>query len=495
MVSSEVARIPKPDTARARALYDTVIAGGCCIGCGICTAPAGSPFAVELNADGFFVARWKPDLPAITPNGTPTELALPEPDYEALCPFGERAVDESRLAAELYPEAPVHPRVGRYLACRAGWVEHGAYRAEGSSGGFAKWLLAELLERGEVDHVIQVHRHRPEGPGDLLYAFGVSRTPEEVRRGSRSSYYPVELSAMLRHIRETPGRYAVTGVPCFIKALRLLMRQDAVYRDRIRYTVGIVCGHLKSTQYAEMLGWQLGVPPDELGGVEFRHKIPGARANEKGVTAWARGREDQPSEPRKVQQLFGTNYGEGLFKYRACDYCDDVLAETADVAVGDAWLPRFMGQGTNILVIRHPRLLEIATEAVAAGRLHLEPVSAEEVAESQNAGLRHRREGLAYRLWLRQQTGAWTPRKRVAPDRHGVSGPTQRVMQARLRLAEESLTAFAEAKRAGSLGLFLAKMRPAVRDYYAVLNRVSRKLADRLWNLRTRWRERTERRP
>lgn len=41
--------------------------------------------------------------------------------------------------------------------------------------------------------------------------------------------------------------------------------------------------------------------------------------------------------------------------YKACDFCDDVFAETADIALGDAWLPEYVqdGNGTNVVVTRN----------------------------------------------------------------------------------------------------------------------------------------------
>ena len=40
------------------------------------------------------------------------------------------------------------------------------------------------------------------------------------------------------------------------------------------------------------------------------------------------------------------------FKYKACDFCDDVFAETADVVVGDAWIPKYLTQGNSLVVTR-----------------------------------------------------------------------------------------------------------------------------------------------
>ena len=63
--------------------------------------------------------------------------------------------------------------------------------------------------------------------GERLFRYRISRTPDELADGAKSRYYPVEMSEVLETIRRVPGRYAVVGVPCFIKAVHLLRRAAA----------------------------------------------------------------------------------------------------------------------------------------------------------------------------------------------------------------------------------------------------------------------------
>ncbi|MBK7765543.1 MAG: Coenzyme F420 hydrogenase/dehydrogenase, beta subunit C-terminal domain [Sulfuritalea sp.] len=93
--------------------------------------------------------------------------------------------------------------------------------------------------------------------------------------------------------------------------------------------------------------------------------------------------------------------GHGSFKPRACDFCDDVFAETADIAVMDAWLDQYVndGRGTSLVITRSGALKALLDSGSATGGLHLEPVSESDVVESQRGGLNHRRAGLRYRLF------------------------------------------------------------------------------------------------
>jgi hypothetical protein len=75
-------------------------------------------------------------------------------------------------------------------------------------------------------------------------------------------------------------------------------------------------------------------------------------------------------------------------------------------------------------------VLQLVEAARADGRLELTAVDADFIADTQAAGLRHRRDGLAYRLAWRKQ--GLRPRKRVAPS---ADLPLRRKLVYRLRYA------------------------------------------------------------
>ncbi|NCC49943.1 MAG: coenzyme F420 hydrogenase [Spartobacteria bacterium] len=433
-------------------LADTVLAGGYCIGCGACAVMEKAAFEVGLDAYGCYQAR-RTD-------------ATPSYDPATVCPFSAQAVDENRLAEELFPDAPFADAFcGRHHAAYGGYVVEGEYRANGSSGGMGSWILCELLREGLVDRVIHV---KPDvsgtSHGHPMFAYGISETVEEVVAGAKSRYYPVEMSRVLARVREEPGRYALVGLPCFIKAVRLLCRADPVLRERIVCCVGLVCGHLKSTCFADFLAWQCGIRPGALRDIDFRVKLPDRPAGEYGVQVVGR---DGREEVRARRDFFAGEWGYGLFKYKACDYCDDVLAETADITVGDAWLGRYRDEprGTNIVIVRHRGIHDLIVRALSARRLQLDMLGAEDVARSQAGGFRHRREGLAFRLHGARQEQRWTPPKRVAPDGHALSRTYRRIMGLRRTLRARSHTAFQEAVRGQDFDLCKQALRPLIRDY------------------------------
>ena len=387
---------------------------GLCIGCGTCAGMHVQPdLQMALDAYGQF----KPMGPAASERAKSEQLAQ-------ICPFSPAAANEDEVSELRFPQAPhTDPRLGRYEAAYVGAVTETPFRQQGSSGGMVSWVAAELLRRGLVDGVAHV---RPT-TGEKFFAYGISRDLDELLAGARSRYYPVELSGVLDEIRRVPGRYAIVGIPCFIKAVHLARAQDPVLAERIAYTLGLFCGHMKSARLVESFAWQMDTTIEAVVRPEYRLKGPERPAN--WYTAQLTLR-DGSVRQKDWWHLGDGDWGAGFFQNSACNFCDDVLAETADISFGDAWVEPYSSdwRGTNVVVVRTPELREIVEEGIAGQKLEFTVVDADYIANTQAAGLRQRREGLAYRLtW---QRGGLTPRKRVAPSN---DLPFQRKIIYRLR--------------------------------------------------------------
>src|SRR5699024_1549087 len=101
----------------------------------------------------------------------------------------------------------------------------------------------------------------------------------------------------------------------------------------IAYYVGLVCGHLKSQFFAESMAWQTGVSPERLSDVDFRVKNPGRSASSYDFSATDHSGD---THIRATASLAGGSWGHGAFQPEACNFCDDIFAETADIVFGDA---------------------------------------------------------------------------------------------------------------------------------------------------------------
>jgi coenzyme F420 hydrogenase subunit beta len=377
-------------------VMNSVVERDLCIGCGLCAALCPQDvLTMQWNRYGEY------NPVAVSPCTTECGLCL------KVCPFADSGENEDIIAELLYGAAPGiqhRSETGYYLAAYVGYSER--HRATSASGGMATWLLEALLAEGVVDHVICV---APTGDPERLFAFKVFDTAEDVRTGAGSAYYPVEMSEVIRQVLEVPGRYAVTGLPCFIKAIRLAQQRNKKLREQIVVTIGLTCGQLKSRHFTDYVAALAGVR-GEVTGVRYRGKSPDRPASNfyfSFTTA--------DGEERKIFWTEGISeaWTNRWFTPAACNYCDDVFAECADVTCMDAWLPEYSqdSRGTSLVLVRSPAVREV----VERGReVRLDSIPVERVIQSQAGVVAVKRRHLACRLYLDPQG---VPEKRVAPGR------------------------------------------------------------------------------
>jgi coenzyme F420-reducing hydrogenase beta subunit len=431
-----------------------MVTSGLCTGCGACVAQAeGGGAALRWGSDG----QLKPYGPERWYGGR-TEA------FTRTCPFSPVARNEDQIADERFPLATNSDRsIGRFEQAFVGHVAETGFRERGSSGGMVSWVAAELLRRGLIDGVAHVGASDPETGG--FFGYRISRTMDDLNQGAKSRYYPVHMADVFAEMRDIPGRYAIVGIPCFIKAVHLLRDGDPVLRERIVFTLGLVCGHMKSRDMVESFAWQMGAKLDDVERVEYRLKNPDRPASWYTAQLACRGGENRTQD---WTHLVDGDWGSGFFQNSACDFCDDVVAETADISFGDAWVEPYSsdGRGTNIVVVRSPVLQALVDDAMAEQRVTLTPVDAAFVVATQAAGFRQRREGLAYRLsWHKRGV---RPRKRVPAGGKDTAFRRKLIYRCRHHISRGSARAFRVARRLGRPNLFLSWGRAMVLVYHAL---------------------------
>lgn len=437
---------------------DQVIAEDMCVGCGACVFARPDLYAIEMTPAG----HWKANRKVETDEDRDT--------LSRICPMSGVGRNETEIAAALYPALPANDQIGRYLSTFAAHVDEDEFRARGGSGGLVSWILAELFRRDEIDAVLHVKPVNPEENDGLLFRYAISQSEQEMIGGAKSRYYPIEMSSILEKLKGSSKRYAVVGLPCFIKAVRHLQDEGLLSREQIPFCLGLICGHLKSRYFADYLAQQKGEHSGRLAAFDFRRKLENHKASDYGFAYRLRSCAEDPFPAEAVwpmSSVRGRDWGEGMFKNTACEFCDDVIAECADVAIGDAWLPDYVGdyRGTNVVVTRHEMIEKIIREGAARGAVTLGPANVAAVIRSQSSGLRHRREGLAHRLARRVSQHAWVPAKRVRPAL-AAGQYRKKIYDARLEIAATSAALYGEGQRSGqSLAEFERQIAPALARY------------------------------
>ena len=444
---------------------EQVVAEGLCVGCGACASVSNSPFQMRMTEFGLYEPRRR-TVVGESHAANREEEQSSERAAVQVCPFSGASQNEDEISALLFPDLPYHPLIGRWRDIRAAHVTVDGFRAHGSSGGMTSWFLSELFRLGLIDAAIHVRADSERG--SPLFTYDVSNSADEATSWQKSRYHVVEMSQAINLVRSTSLRYAFVGLPCFVRSIRSLTEIDQRIQAGLVVTLALVCGHLKSSRYAEYLAWTQGIPPAGLEEMDFRHKLRGRPADRYAIQAVGRdGDGNRVQRTRGVEHIRWSDWGIGLFKVPACDYCDDVVGETADVSLGDAWLPQFRPEteGKNLVITRSELAERIVSDGVSRGEVASVRISPDDAARSQESGIRHRREGLAVRLAERQRIGRFTPEKRVLPDPEALGTAFGARMLAREVIAQQSHLQYAEACMANDLTAFHRSMKEPIHLY------------------------------
>lgn len=419
-----------------------VIENGFCVGCGGCKSAAPDKIAIEITDNGFYQTKISNKL-------TADELT----SASKVCPFSDDSENEDVLSARKFSHLPHDPSIGYYSDIFTGFVNDNQLRVNSSSGGLTSWFAEKLLATDAIDSVVHV------GQTNQMFEYRISKSVGELRQKSnkKSRYYPVSYGEFIDYILTTQDRILFIGIPCFVKSIRAL---EAQYKlTNIKFAFSLLCGHMKSAAFSECLSWQIGVPPKNLKSIDFRVKKEGKKASDYLIESTSK---ENHNVKAQNFSLFGSDWGHGFFKHKACDYCDDIGGELADMTFGDAWLPQYLDDylGTNIVISRNPQLTSLLQEY--KNEVTHENVSVDDFYESQAGNFRHRRDGLKVRV---EHAKTWVPKKRLNLCATESDHVRQAMYLYRSVLSEKSNTLFMIAKKFKSFLLFKVLMTPYIMKY------------------------------
>ena len=426
-----------------------VTANDLCIGCGLCSSLCPEN-ALEMDWDesGFLV----PVLSGICVN---------DQSCLTVCPFNPepkgKIQNENDLAnIFLKDTTQFNQRIGKYIGISTGFSHD--FRSTSSSGGIATYILSELLEKGVVSHVFSVREcHLP----GIHYEYSRSSNKEDLLATSKTKYFPVTLATVFADIGILDGKVAIVGVACFIKSIRLAQVKNLSLKEKIPFLVGIICGGVKSRFFTEYLSEKAGVPKGFCMSPLFRIKDENNRASDYsfGCTD-ATNHQARTLPMRKLGDMWGT----GLFKANACDFCDDISTELADISLGDAWLAPFSedARGTNIIITRSLLAEKLIATGIEQKRIQSIELPLSHLLDSFKSSINHRQTGLLFRIIQAKKHGHLVPEKRLYNETK-LTFEFELIQYLRLKIRKMSISVWKRSRNAGlfdhqmSLPLFILK--------------------------------------
>jgi len=397
-----------------------VINNKLCTGCGVCVSESPNIKGMKWDEEGFLIPNLIEDLEE-------------SPNALKVCPFNinksNTEPDEDRLAEIFLADAPVeNALVGRYFKSYAGYSQQ--YRESSSSGGIATYIFEQLLIQKIVDYIFVVKG--AEGG----YCYQLFSNIEDIRSTSKTRYIPVSMDKLFETIDKIDGKIAISGVACFVKAVRLKQTIHEELKTKIAFVVGIICGGLKSKFFSDYLAQKSGIEGSYYN-QDYRIKDEKSMAHDYAFGAMDQNRILHTVKMRSLGDMWGT----GLFKSNACDFCDDVTTELADISLGDAWLEPYLreGLGNSVILTRSLVAENIIVKAIEDNSdLNVSELSIDRFIASQKGSFNHRRVGLAYRIKLRTRLGYLVPKKRERVLQN-IPFEFKLVQRIRMKLREASL--------------------------------------------------------
>ncbi len=322
----------------------------------------------------------------------------------AVCPG--HTIDVSQLNEEFLPGALKDERLGSYLNCYMGYATDQRLRYQGSTGGMVTTTLMYALESGMIDGALVV---RMPADGSMTPRPFIARTAEEVLTSARSLYCPVPANVVVKEILDTPGRYAVVGIPCHLHGIRKAECISKKLRKRIVLHLGLFCGCGTSFIGMDFVIHRMGLKRSEVKCVAYRGE------------GWPGGFTVELKSGRKIHQGYHEFWDRSLqaFKLNRCMYCHDHTSELADISFGDAWLPEVIAAdtvGTNLMITRSRNGEDVLRQLKDSEIIFLAPIKRQRVLESQ-ANCNWKKTAISARIKLAQILG-----KKV-PDYGGLTFP------------------------------------------------------------------------
>ena len=268
-----------------------------------------------------------------------------------------------------------------------------------SSGGIITQLLLFLLEKKIVDYV-SVTQFVCDKEGVHTHTF-LTNSKKDILKAQGSKYCPVCFDQLLEELHSCEGRVAVMATPCVIAGLRAIERRNPNYlKADVILHIANFCGGYKSFRNIKRLAKIHRVDYYNLSDFRFRG------GGQPGSLRFVEQSGKTVSTPYPL--YVGLN---GYSKMLRCHLCPDATGELADIACGDAWIPRFQNDINtwSMVICRNKRASDIVKQMRQDGLIVTEDVTPDEVELSQRLNLASKKNRQSARMKLYSRLGYAIP--------------------------------------------------------------------------------------
>lgn len=251
----------------------------------------------------------------------------------------------------------LHSYIGEVKAVYSGYAADPEIASNAASGGIVTALCEYMLRNNIIDGAL-VYRlcTGSEKPGAAPM---IATTPEELRAAQGSIYFsfpPIGKDTM-ELIHSFPGRIAVIGLPCTLKALREMTEQSEELKQKLILFLGLFCGHTSRPELLDRVLVMKQIDWKQVVSFRFRKGLwrghAEVRLKDGSLHTW----------PASFYNLYQNLF---ILSHAPCMSCTDHFAETADISCGDIWRIKHRRDSVkhSIFAVRTPEVENIVNGAL-----------------------------------------------------------------------------------------------------------------------------------
>jgi coenzyme F420 hydrogenase subunit beta len=367
-----------------KSIHD-VIKSGLCLGCGVCRYE-------DSLGDMIYSWKWGRYLPELRDSGVEKAAAV-----FAVCPGKGYSI--IARAKELYEnDALYNIDLGYVHKVFAVHSNSDTILKSASSGGIITELAFYLLKKKIVEKaVVTKFVYTQEGVRTKTV---LTNSYDDLLEAQGSKYCPVNISEVLKEMECFNGKVGFIGTPCQVAGVRSLQKETQKLQGNKIITIANFCGGYKDYNNIRRLAKIQGIKYEDISYLRFRGGgQPGSL-----VMSDLSGKRIQIPYPKYVGYT-------GYSRLLRCRLCVDATAELADVACGDAWLPRFENTPSpwSIVITRNSFASRIIEQMIEDRVITAEPITLQEVLESQKLNIRSTKYRQTSRMRLYKMLGYKVP--------------------------------------------------------------------------------------
>jgi len=294
----------------------------------------------------------------------------------------------------LFNKLPSNILMGNFINCYIGYSTDENIRYNSTSGGIATQILIHLIDNDLIDGalVTRMNKNKPLEPEPFI-----AKTKEEIVSSAVSKYCPVPLNKSIKELMGKPGKFAVVGLPCHIHGIRKLEKLNEDIRKKIILHIGLLCSHGVNFNGTQFILKKNNIKENDVEEISYRgHGWPGR------MTIKMKNGVNRVIPFNRNWNAYWSIFMPYFFTPERCMMCTDLMAELADISLGDAWLPEFMNDkvGLSLIISRSDTSKNILKKMINDKLIKLKRIHPDDVVRSQLFNMKFKKYDLANRLFL-----------------------------------------------------------------------------------------------